>query len=186
MITEDSLSLGEESLGLWLKITETKGSLINAFLCDKCQLAYDHYPTDDYLSNCKTLQYFYHSHRDNGEHGHIHVFARNTIQNTTHHIVGIGLSDIGLPIGLFIINPNFVNEKKIGISQMQKMFSHTFYSHETIAESDLTCWIKFFCASYHERIFELLEKGSKASTSNQEILASCQIDWAQDLDNSNA
>ena len=110
----EKLHFGKKSLGLWLTLTKNHGSLIKAFNTSEVHGAYEHYPNEDFLSNNGSLQYFYHSHRDNGEHGHIHIFNKSAKTAHTNHLLAIGLSEKGLPISLFTVNEDVVNENSPG------------------------------------------------------------------------
>jgi len=122
-------SCGKKSLDLWLKLIDEEGSLIRAFTGTKQLTTNNHYPENDCLSRSKLLQYFYHCHTDNGEHGHIHVYAKDPTRKTTQHLVGISLSDKGLPIGLFTLKPWTINEHPVKAEVLQESFKRTFYDH---------------------------------------------------------
>ena len=119
----EKLHFGKKSLGLWLILTKKHGSLIRAFNSNNTHKAFDHYPSEDILSNSRNLQYFYHSHRDTGEHGHIHVFSNSQDTSTTNHLLAIGLSEKGLPISLFTVDAASINEKQIDAKTLERLLS---------------------------------------------------------------
>jgi len=90
-----------------------------------------HYPEDDAIDRASGFHWFYHAHSPEDrpgafEHGHIHLFARNTLwgrrlrsareiafakllgepaaTENTHHLLSIGFDAKGVPTTLFTVN----------------------------------------------------------------------------------
>ena len=179
----EKLHFGKKSLGLWLTITNDHGSLIKAFNPSEAHTAHEHYPEEDFLSENDSLQYFYHSHRDTGEHGHIHVFHRDHITSHTNHLLAIGLSEKGLPISLFTVNEESVNEKSPGAKTLQQLLQTSLES--SAKETPLTAWIISFCRFYKEDIINLILRTSASSTTKtteSDISEFTALNWEEDLE----
>lgn len=63
-----------------------------------------HYPAGDCRDPESGAQFYYHCHREGGEHGHLHLFLPVTPGAELTHLIGISLDARGLPIGLFTLN----------------------------------------------------------------------------------
>ena len=182
MSPQEKLHFGKKSLGLWLEITKKHGSLIRAFNPSESHQAYKHYPCDDIISNCRSLQYFYHSHRNSGEHGHIHIFRKNFDTSQTNHLLAIGLSDRGLPVSLFTVNTEIVNEEPIEREALKKLFNKSLKKSQN--ETLLTSWIIAFCNFYKSEITNLLASDFLSENhSNENDINTCKlINWEEDLE----
>ena len=179
----EKLHFGKKSLGLWLKITNDHGSLIKAFNPNEAHTAYEHYPSEDFISENGSLQYFYHSHRDTGEHGHIHIFHRDNTTSHTNHLLAIGLSEKGLPISLFTVNEESVNEKSPGAQTLQQLLKKSLKSSAN--ETPITTWIISFCRFYKEDIINLIAPTSASSTkktTGSDISEFTTLNWEEDLE----
>ena len=179
----EKLHFGKKSLGLWLKITNDHGSLIKAFNPNEAHTAYEHYPSEDFISENGFLQYFYHSHRDTGEHGHIHIFYRDNTTSHTNHLLAIGLSEKGLPISLFTVNEESVNEKSPGAQTLQQLLKKSLKSSAN--ETPITTWIISFCRFYKEDIINLIAPTSASSTkktTGSDISELTTLNWEEDLE----
>ena len=179
----EKLHFGKKSLGLWLKITHDHGSLIKAFNPNEAHTAYEHYPSEDFISENGSLQYFYHSHRDTGEHGHIHIFHRDNTTSHTNHLLAIGLSEKGLPISLFTVNEESVNEKSPGAQTLQQLLKKSLKSSAN--ETPITTWIISFCRFYKEDIINLIAPTSPSSTkktTGSDISEFTTLNWEEDLE----
>ena len=78
----------------------------------------DHYPKDDVYDRETASQYYYHAHReDHEEHGHFHLFVRNSAlpesaepvhgpvgEDRVAHLVAISMDAWGYPTDLFAVN----------------------------------------------------------------------------------
>lgn len=183
MYSDKRLQYGVESLDHWLSIGNLQGSLVKAFIDSDVQIAYQHYPQQDCHSNSGLLQYFYHSHRENGEHGHIHVYVKENREADPIHLVAIGLSDKGLPISLFTVTSESVSEE---LRDMKLLLNDaTLALKSTKTENKLTSYISTFCLFYFDDIKKLIVQKyyheSRAKFSN-DVLSFMLIDWSDDLD----
>ena len=180
---QKKLHFGKKSLGLWLQLTKDHGSLIKAFNSSPIHIAYDHYPSEDFVSNNKRLQYFYHSHRDSGEHGHIHIFNKSPKTAKTNHLLAIGLSEKGLPLSLFTVTDETVKETTTEAKILKRQLSQSLRISQR--ETTLTNWITSFCNFYKENIIELIEEKSiskKNSSVDNDISSFIPISWEKDLE----
>lgn len=181
----EKLHFGKKSLGLWLTLTKEYGSVVKAFNNSNIHEAYQHYPSEDILSNSRSLQYFYHSHRDTGEHGHIHIFHKTLNSSDTNHLLAIGLSEKGLPISLFTIDAVSVNEKPAAPEMLKQFLNQSLRnSHK---ETALTDWIIAFCTFYKSDIIKLFlnkDNNPKADYCDSDICSFRPINWEEDLEDS--
>ncbi|MCP9792654.1 TIGR04283 family arsenosugar biosynthesis glycosyltransferase [Vulcanococcus limneticus Candia 3F8] len=92
------------SLRLWLRLTERHGSVVVALTGGGTVVAERHYPEGDGRDPTSGAQFYYHCHRDGGEHGHLHLFVPAAPGAELTHLIGISLDARGLPIGLFTLN----------------------------------------------------------------------------------
>jgi len=179
----NDLVYGEKSLDFWLKIGSDSGSLIKAFTKNLIHIAYEHYPSEDYFSQSGRLQFFYHSHRDNGEHGHIHVYIRKDKHSDPIHYVAIGLSNKGLPISLFTVTSESVNEQLVELQFLLKTANDALMLVD--GEDTLTMFVSSFCLFYGKQIKRLITQKYYHEANrllNNDISSMIQIDWSSDLD----
>ena len=95
------------------------GSLLECLVRGQRVSHFEHFPSDDVVDQKSGSQYFYHAHRTGqSEHGHLHLFwhadslgRRCRRDKTTGisdwrptHLFAIGMSNTGLPTGLFTTN----------------------------------------------------------------------------------
>jgi hypothetical protein len=84
----------------------------------------NHFPEGDVFDNQSHCQYYYHAHREDGEHGHFHTFVRRPVMpadiqpapgfartepwpegdNELAHLICISMDNWGLPAGIFATN----------------------------------------------------------------------------------
>ena len=181
---------GENSLDFWLQTINDHGSLIRAFSLADNHNAFTHYPLNDFNTENKSIQYYYHSHRENGEHGHIHVFVKEFPSTELTHYIAIGITNKGLPISLFTVNPITVDEPTIIPSKLILEISDKVITYN---END-TClakWLISFLLFYKEKIEGLLNERQRSLNDFQEsietaeeILSAEAIDWENDLQQS--
>jgi hypothetical protein len=88
----------------------------------------DHYPKDDVFDAATASQYYYHAHRsDHDEHGHFHLFLRNSAlpgeaepvlgpvgNDRVAHLVAIAMDAWGFPTDLFAVNRWVTDESWLG------------------------------------------------------------------------
>lgn len=188
--TKNHFCCGEDSLEFWLQIIHDQGSLIRAFSSTNKHTPFTHYPLNDFNTENKLIQYYYHSHRGNSEHGHIHVFFKQVLSTELTHYIAIGMTNKGLPISLFTVNPDTVNEPSIIPSNQISEISTKVIDY---SENDtcLTKWLISFLLFYKDKIEELLNERQESLNDYQrsikkekEILSSEAIDWENDLQES--
>jgi len=187
MHPRERLHFGKKSLGLWLHTTNRQGSLIRAFTHDQKPIAFNHYPPQDYVSKNRQIQYFYHSHRNNGEHGHIHIYLKDSPSAKPLHFIAIGLSNRGLPISLFTVSSSSIHER---LPRLTEITSLAKILHETHSQEEaIGLWITSFCLFYQDAIQTLIEqKHFKEAdpSSGLEITSLKIINWSDDLDQAEA
>ena len=179
---------GEESVSAWLEITSKQGSLIRSFCPEDTHTPFTHYPSNDFTSGNKLIQYYYHSHRDSAEHGHIHVFLKNNTSSELIHYIAIGLTSKGLPISFFTVDPSTVDEPTFTSSEeiiftAQKAIS--LNKNDTI----LTKWLVFFLLFYKDKVHGALTERESASDQTSvikstEMHSMLNINWEKDLNES--
>jgi len=109
----------------------TRSHLLEPILQGASPTQWEHYPGDDAISIDRRYQWYYHSHSPADrpgsiEHGHFHLFARMEgagkridasterkflaelsepdSKAATRHLMGVGMSPVGVPISLFTVN----------------------------------------------------------------------------------
>lgn len=93
-----------QALHHWLRLIDRHGSLVRVFTSGCTPQEHKHYPIGDLVAPGSGTQCFYHCHRGDGEHRHLHVFRRSRPQRPLTHLIAISLDGRGLPIGLFSVN----------------------------------------------------------------------------------
>jgi len=177
---------GKNSLNFWLQTINDYGSLIRAFSLTDTHDAFTHYPLNDLTTENKLIQFYYHSHRDNGEHGHVHVFLKELASTELIHYIAIGITNKGLPISLFTVNPITVDEPAIIPSKLILEISKNVTYNEN--DTCLAKWLISFLLFYKEKIEGLLNERQRSLNDFQEsiekaeeILSAEAIDWENDL-----
>ncbi len=176
---------GEESVNAWLEITTKEGSLIRSFCPEDIHTPFTHYPSNDFTSDNKLIQYYYHSHRDSVEHGHIHVFLKDNTSSGLIHYIAIGLTSKGLPISFFTVDPSTVEEPTFTSSE-EMLFTakKAIYLNEN--DTILTKWLVFFLLFYKDKVNRVLTERESASNQTSEINSTethsiLDINWEKDL-----
>lgn len=81
-----------------------------------------HYPNNDAVDAEHATEFYYHAHEKSerlaNEHGHFHVFVRPKGGRRFHHVIGISLDPLGVPIRLFLTNQWVTGESWIDTEQM--------------------------------------------------------------------
>lgn len=84
-----------------------------------------HYPSHDAVDAGHGTEFYYHAHaksdRIANEHGHFHVFVRTQAGRRFHHLIGISMNPLGVPIRLFLTNQWVTGESWI---EAQKILPH--------------------------------------------------------------
>lgn len=176
----------------WLQLTEKHGSLIKVFVGDSPIQSRVHYPEGDLIDNSSGTQCYYHCHRNDGEHGHIHLFRRQGLGGPPTHLIAISLDARGLPVGLFTVNSWVAEDQWIPANQAIKLLSGVSLYHAD-CENSLSGWLSHFLRSYRPLVLQLLKERDQqiAKTGlplqdalqyrELEIASSQTIDWKADL-----
>jgi len=89
--------------------------------------AWAHYPRHDVVDATHGTQFYYHSHArvraTANEHGHFHVFVRARGRVGFHHVVGISLTDHGLPVELFLTNQWVTGERWVPTTDLAPLIT---------------------------------------------------------------
>mgnify|MGYP000650887436 CR=1 FL=1 len=110
------LSAAENVLDVQHALAESGKSIVSEILKGTSEFKeWDHYPENDVKDKQSGAQYYYHAHaskeRDFQEHGHFHVFMRNTRLKDTRkdlkkltHLIAISMDAYGVPKAIFTVN----------------------------------------------------------------------------------
>lgn len=86
-----------------------------------------HYPSHDVVDQMHGTQFYYHAHwegeREPVEHGHFHVFVRSRRGSGFHHVIGISMTQYGLPVSLFLTNQWVTGERWVSSSALTPLIS---------------------------------------------------------------
>lgn len=176
----------------WLHLTQKYGSLIKVFVGDAPIQAQVHYPKGDLIDSSSGTQCYYHRHRSDGEHGHIHLFRRNGPNGLLSHLIAISLDARGMPVSFFTVNSWVAEDQWIPACQAFKLLSGiSFYQAD--CDKSLSGWLTHFLRFYQPLVRQLLrERDRKIVESGLPLdealhdreleVASFQaIDWEADL-----
>ncbi len=117
MLTQSNFWLAAQELAnIQMRYAETGRTLNEAAICGARDFVeWQHYPINDLVDEFSGYEFYYHAHSadetPNGEHGHFHVIKRD--ENNFHHLIGIALSQIGLPTRLFTTNQWVTGEQMV-------------------------------------------------------------------------
>jgi hypothetical protein len=178
------------SLSCWLRITERHGSLIHLFTGGAAIEAQRHYPSGDLIDAVSGTQCYYHCHRGDVEHGHLHLFRRASPGEPLTHLIGISLDPRGLPVGLFTVNRWVTRDVWRPAAETLGLIDGVSLSGSG-CDPDLSRWLRHFLAFYRPLLNILLRQRDhrlkqgdleRALEDRQlEILSSGAIDWSADL-----
>lgn len=180
------------ALDHWLKITENHGSLIQVFTGGGAIQAQIHYPEKDLVDPRSGTQCYYHCHRGNAEHGHLHLFRRPTADEPLSHLIAISLDSRGLPVALFTVNRWVCADQWLPAADSLKLLRGVSL-HRSGCDRDLSHWLIHFLRFYHPIVQQLLLQrdqrlhaagGSldqRLEDRDLEILSFRSIDWSADL-----
>lgn len=108
MLIQSTLCLAAQEIASIQTHYAKKGlTLSEVALCGSREFVeWQHYPNNDLVDVDSGYEFYYHSHSvdemPEGEHGHFHLFKRTGTE--FHHLIGIALSQTGLPVRLFTTN----------------------------------------------------------------------------------
>lgn len=176
----------------WLRLTERHGSLIRVLTGDVPIAAQVHYPEGDLIDPPTGTQCYYHCHRSDAEHGHLHLFRRPGAEEPLSHLIAISLDQRGLPVALFTVNRWVCADQWLPASVTLRLLRGVSL-HRSGCDRDLSLWLIQFLRFYRLLVQQLLrqrdqclqkEGGSleqRLEDRNMEILSFCEIDWLADL-----
>lgn len=180
------------SLWHWLQVTERCGSLIRAFTGDLQVEAQVHYPQKDFVDLYSGTQCYYHCHRGDVEHGHVHLFRRPIPDGPISHLIAISLDNRGLPVGLFTVNRWVSADHWLSAGKTLKLLNGVTL-RSSGCDPHLSLWLIYFLRFYRKLISELLWERDRYLVQNSgglhqmledqnlEILSSRTIDWGSNL-----
>ncbi len=176
----------------WLRLTELHGSLIRAFSGDAAIEALLHYPSGDFSDPASGSQCYYHCHRDDQEHGHLHVFGRERPAAPLTHLIAISLDARGLPVGFFTVNQWVSRDLWLPAPRTLELLD-ALSLRQAPCDPSLALWLEHFVRCYRPLVQQLLHQRDRrlqqlGPTFSQaldnrdlEIPSAVVIDWMQDL-----
>lgn len=180
------------ALDHWLRLTERHGSLIHAFTGGAAIHAQIHYPEHDLVDPRSGTQCYYHCHRHEAEHGHLHLFRRPSVDQPLSHLIAISLDSRGLPIALFTPNRWVSGDRWLPAAEILQLLRGVSLNRAG-CDRDLSLWLIFFLDFYRPVIQRLLlERDQRLQRAgvhidqlledrDLEILSFIPIDWSADL-----
>lgn len=119
---------------------------------------WQHYPANDATDATHGTEFYYHAHAEDmkafEEHGHFHVFARTRRNKAFHHVVGISLSDVGMPVKLFLTNRWVTGETWVDAAAIEPLV-HSFVCERTGRLAPVARWITAMVSLYGDDIMRL-------------------------------
>jgi hypothetical protein len=182
----------QKALHHWLRLIERQGSLVRAFTAGHTPLRQQHYPPGDLVDPGSGTRCFYHCHRGDGEHGHLHLFRRAKPQRPLTHLVAISLDERGLPLALFSVN-RWVSEDHWQPAAATLRLLEGVSLAGAACDPHLAGWLVHFLQFYRPTLEKVLRQrdrclrqqaSSRAAAleaRDLEIPSHCPIDWAADL-----
>jgi hypothetical protein len=184
------------SLRYWLRLTSSEGSVIAALTGGGTVFANRHYPEDDVIDAASGAQFYYHCHRGEEEHGHLHLYLRAEPGADLTHLIAISLDPRGLPVGFFTVNRWVARDAWLPAAATLELVDR-FHFPVPGQEIELTLgrWLTHFLRFYRPVVAALLRERDarleqRAQFSNLEaalddrdleIPSSSPIDWSADL-----
>lgn len=188
----DRYRAARKALYHWLCLTQRHGSLVRAFTAGCTPLQHQHYPPGDLVAPGSGTQCYYHCHRGDGEHGHLHLFRRPRPQRPLTHLIAISLDGRGLPLALFSVNRWVSEDRWLPTADTLRLLEGVSLNGSA-CDPHLAGWLLHFLRFYRPRLESVLRQRdlrlSQEATSrrvalearNLEIPSHCPIDWAADL-----
>jgi hypothetical protein len=176
----------------WVCLIDRHGSLVRALTAGRTPVERQHYPAGDLVAPSSGTQCFYHCHRSDGEHGHLHLFRRSRPKRPLTHLIAISLDGRGLPIGLFSVNRWVSQDCWLSAADTLRLLEGVSLSGSA-CDPHLGWWLQHFLQFYRpttETVLRLRDQHlSQRATSRAaalenrdlEIPSHCPIDWAADL-----
>jgi hypothetical protein len=181
-----------QSLHHWLCLIERHGSLVRAFTGGVTPRRYHHYPPGDLLDPGSGTQCYYHCHRGDGEHGHLHLFRRPRPSAPLSHLVAISLDGRGLPLALFSVNRWVSDDRWLPAAASLRLLEGISLSGAP-CDPHLGSWLQHFLHFYRPTLETVLwrrdrclrqwapSRAAALEARDLEIPSHCPIDWAADL-----
>lgn len=181
-----------KALHHWLCLIERHGSLVRAFTAGNTPAQHQHYPPGDLVDPGSGTQCYYHCHRGDGEHGHLHLFRRPRPQRPLTHLIAISLDGRGLPLAMFSINRWVSADRWLPAATTLRLLEGISLSGAS-CDPHLGSWLHHFLAFYRpttETVLRLRDLNLRQRAASMpaaleardlEIPSHCPIDWAADL-----
>ena len=181
-----------QALHHWLALIDHHGSLVHAFTAGCTPLQHQHYPAGDLVAPGSGTQCYYHCHRGDGEHGHLHLFRRARPRQPLTHLIAISLDGRGLPLGLFSVNRWVSQDRWLPASETLRLLDGVSLSGSA-ANPHLDGWLLHFLRFYRPTLETVLRERDRClrqiapcratalEARELEIPSHCSIDWAADL-----
>jgi hypothetical protein len=176
----------------WLCLIERHGSLVRAFTAGCTPLQNQHYPAGDLVAPGSGTQCYYHCHRGDGEHGHLHLFRRSRPQRPLTHLIAISLDGRGLPLGLFSVNRWVSQDRWLPAADTLRLLEGMSLSGSA-CDPHLGGWLLHFLRFYRPTLEAVLRERDRClrqispsrtlalEARDLEIPSHRPIDWAADL-----
>jgi hypothetical protein len=194
MLTQSNLWLAAQELAnIQMRYAETGRTLNEAALCGaKDFVEWQHYPSNDLVDEHSGYEFYYHAHSademPNGEHGHFHVIKRDA--NIFHHLIGISLDQMGLPVRLFTTNQWVTGEEMANsdiVIKLTKEFQVTTKGRMAPVSNWIGALIQLFAVEIDGLLLErdqkiarlVAEQGNREqvlSSKKHHVLTECKID----------
>lgn len=194
MLTQSNLWLAAQELAnIQMRYAETGRTLNEAALCGaKDFIEWQHYPSNDLVDEHSGYEFYYHAHSADemlqGEHGHFHIIKRDA--NIFHHLIGISLDQMGLPVRLFTTNQWVTGEEMANsdiVIKLTKKFQVTTKGRMAPVSNWISALIQLFAAEIEglllgrdQKIAQLeAERGNRElvlSSKKHHVLTECKID----------
>jgi hypothetical protein len=199
MLIQSNLWLASyELVNIQMRYAESGRTLNQAALCGANDfIEWQHYPANDLVDKVSGYGFYYHAHSanemPNGEHGHFHVNKRNA--KGFVHLIGIALSQTGLPTRLFTTN-QWATGEVMADSTMTIKLIQEFWMAKKGRTPHLIKWVSSLITLFSPEIEGLIlerdqkiaqlakEMGSREVVLNSRqhhVLTECKIDLIERL-----
>lgn len=145
----------------------------------------DHYPKDDVFDAVTASQYYYHAHRsDHDEHGHFHLFLRNSAlppevepvlgpvgKDRVAHLVAIAMDAWGFPTDLFAVNRWVTDESWLGAEPVITALDR-FHVDHAYPSWPVNRWLTAMVRCYRPQVEALLRHRDQVLENSREALLS--------------
>jgi len=182
----------QKALHHWLRLMDRQGSLVLAFTAGDRPVRHRHYPAGDLVDPGSGTQCYYHCHRGDGEHGHLHLFRRPRPLRPLTHLIAISLDARGLPLALFSVNRWVSEDRWLPAAGTLRLLEGVSLSGSG-CDPHLDGWLVHFLSFYRPTLETVLQRRDLRlrlrATSLEEALEArdleipshWSIDWAADL-----